>query len=107
MASFRISTRGLILAVAVIGFDAATMTRAIQQGRAVGSVREYVLGFGLVLLVLNLVLLAIGASFIRAAGGPIGQRWLAATPSPALIAGLYLAVLAFAILSVLFLSGRF
>jgi hypothetical protein len=98
---FRGSTRGLILAVALLGFDLAAMTRAIQQGRAAHSLFEYAVGFGLVLLLLNLLLIGLGWSFARSGG-----RWMS-TPSPALIAGLYLAVMSVAILSVLFLSGRF
>jgi hypothetical protein len=62
---------------------------------------EYAVGFGLVLLLLNLLLVGLGWSFARSGG-----RWRS-TPSPALIAGLYLAVMSLAILSVLFLSGRF
>ena len=98
---FRFSTRWLILAVALLGFDLAAMTRAIQQGRAAHAVMEYAVGFGLVLLLLNLLLVGLGWSFARSGG-----RWRS-TPSPALIAGLYLAVMSLAILSVLFLSGRF
>ena len=102
MGRFRFSTRGLILAVAVVGFDLAAMTRAVQQGRAAHAVAEYAVGFGLVLLILNLVLLGLWWSF---ATGPTGRRGVAcSTPSPVVIAGLYLAVLALAILSVLFLT---
>ncbi len=104
MGRFRFSTRGLILGVAILGFDAAAMTRAIRQGHAAGSVGAYAAGFGLFLLVLNLLLLGLGAYFARTAGGRSGRRWTA-TPSPVVIVGLYLAVLALAILSVLFLSS--
>ena len=107
MGRFRISARGMIVAVAVVGFDLAAMTRAVQQGRAAHAVAEYAMGFGLVLLVLNLIILGLGFYFAKRADGPPGSRLLA-TPSPMVIAGLYLAVLALAILSVLFLtSGRF
>ncbi|WP_435008495.1 hypothetical protein P12x_005703 [Tundrisphaera lichenicola] len=96
------STRGMMLLVGLLGFDAAVLARAYQQGRVVHSAPEYTFGFGLVLLVLNLVLFGLWRHFARARAG--GWR---ATPSPMLIAGLYLAVMAFGILSVLFLSGRF
>ena len=103
----RISIRAMIAAVAVVGFDAAAMARAVQQGRLAHSVREYVLGFGLVLLVLNLVVAALLAYYARASGPPVGGR-LRSTPPPLVIAGTYLAVLAFAVLSVLFFTaGRF
>ena len=104
MARSRPSIRGLIAAVALIGFDAAAMTRAVQQGRAVHSVKEYAIGFGLVLLVLNLVVLGLLIYFSRNVEGPKGSR-LNATPSPLIIMALYAAVLAIAILSVLFLSS--
>jgi cytochrome b561 len=107
MGRLRISTRGLIVAVAVVGFDVAAMTRAVKLGRAAHSVREYAIGFGLVLLVLNLVVLGLLAALSKKAGVPKGGR-LNMTPSPLVILGFYVAVLAVAILSVLFLtSGRF
>ena len=104
MGRFRISTRGLIVAVAVIGFDAAAMTRAVQQGRAVHSVAGYVTFFGLILLVLNLVVAGLLVYFATKAAGPPGSR-LSSTPSPMVIVALYVAVLAFAILSVLFFTS--
>jgi len=103
----RFSTRGLIVAVAIIGYDAAAMIRVVQQGRAVHSLREYVIGFGAILLILNLVVLGLYIYFSKRADASTGSRLLA-TPSPVIIAGLYMAVLAFAILSILFFtSGRF
>jgi hypothetical protein len=106
MGPFRFSIRGLIVAVAVLGFDAAAMTRAVQMGRKVHSLTEYALGFGLVLLLLNAVAFGLYRFFARAARGPRGR--LRETPSPVLMAGVYLAVLSLAILSVLFFSsGRF
>ena len=107
MGRFRFSIRGLIVAVAVIGFDAAAMTRAVQLGRAVHSVKEYTVGFGVVLLILNLVVLGLFAFFSKQVDGPKGSR-LNSTPSPLVIMALYMAVLAIAILSVLFFtSGQF
>jgi cytochrome b561 len=107
MGRLRISTRGLIVAVAVVGFDAAAMVRAVQQGRAAHSVVEYAVGFGLVLLFLNIVGLGLYSFLAKRADDKSGSRLLA-TPSPLLMIGLYLAVLALAILSVLFFSsGRF
>ena len=103
----RISIRGLIVAVAVAGFDAAAMIRAVQQGRASHATFEYAVGFGLVLLVLNVVVLGLSIALSRPVEGATGSR-LRATPSPMVILGCYVAVLAMAILSVLFfLSGRF
>ena len=103
----RISTRALIVAVAVIGYDAAAMTRAVQQGRAAHAVAGYATFFGLILLVLNLVALGLFVYFAGKSGGPPGSR-LRSTPSPVVIVALYVTVLAFAILSVLFFtSGRF
>jgi uncharacterized membrane protein YidH (DUF202 family) len=100
----RFSVRSLIVAVAVVGFDAAAMTRALQQGRAAHAVREYAIVFGLVLLVLNLDVFALLAYYAKAARSSSGSR-LNSTPPPLVIAGTYLAVLAIAILSVLFLSS--
>jgi uncharacterized iron-regulated membrane protein len=103
----RFSIRALIVVVAVAGFDAATMARALHQGRLAHLVREYAMGFGLVLLVLNLDILALLAYYARAPRSASGSR-LNSTPPPLVIAGTYLAVLAIAILSVLFLtSGLF
>jgi hypothetical protein len=96
----RFSIRALIVVVAVAGFDAAAMARALQQGRLVHSVREYAIGFGAVLLVLNLDVFAI---LLYYSTRPKGSR-LNSTPPPLVIAGTYLAVLAVAILSVLFLT---
>ena len=103
----RISTRGMIAAVAIVGFDLAAMARAFQQGRAAHTVASYVIGFGLVLLILNLIVLGLILDYARIGDSTGGSRLLS-TPSPIVIVGLYLAVLAIAILSVLFLSsGRF
>jgi cytochrome b561 len=107
MGRLTISTRGMIVAVAVVGFDAAAMTRAVQQGRAAQSVNEYAIGFGLVLLILNLIVLGLYLYYAKRADSSRGSR-LNSTPPPLVIFGLYVAVLAIAILSVLFLtSGRF
>ena len=101
----RFSIRSLIVGVAIIGFDAAAMTRAVQQGRLAHAVREYAIGFGLVLLALNVVVFALLAYYSRAARSSSGGR-LNSTPPPLVMVGTYLAVLAVAILSVLFLSSR-
>jgi len=105
MAWSRFSIRTLIVAVAVVSFDVAAMARALQQGRAAHAVRDYAIGFGLVLLLLNLDLFALGMYYTRAPRASSGSR-LRSTPSPLVIAGTYLAVLAVAVLSVLFLSSR-
>jgi hypothetical protein len=104
----RVSVGSLMAVVAVVGFDAACMARAIHQGRLAHSVREYAVGFGLVLLVLNLDVAALLAWYARAPRAPGRRGRLASTPPPLVIAGAYLATLATAILSVLFLgSGLF
>jgi hypothetical protein len=104
MGGLRISLRTLIFIVAIVGFDAAAMARALHQGRLAHSVREYAIGFGLVLLVLNLDIFAILLYYAKRADAASGSR-LSSTPPPLVIAGTYLAVLAVAILSVLFLSS--
>ena len=107
MGRLRISTRGMIVAVAVVGFDIAAMTRAVQQGRLAHSVKEYAVGFGLVLLLLNLIVLGLFLYYAKRTDLPKGSR-LNSTPPPLVILGVYVALLGFAILSVLFLtSGRF
>jgi hypothetical protein len=107
MARPRFSVRGLLIAVAVVGFDAAAMSRAVHQGRLVHAVADYATGFGLVLLVLNLVIIALAVYFTRQSRLPATAR-LNATPPPLVIFGLYAVVVSVAILSVLFLtSGRF
>jgi hypothetical protein len=40
------SIRGLMLAVGVVGFDAAVMARAFRLGRMVHDVATYTIGFG-------------------------------------------------------------
>jgi hypothetical protein len=101
----RFSIRALIVVVAVAGFDAASMARALHQGRLAHSVRDYVLGFGLILLVLNLDVLALLIYYARAPRSAGGPR-LRSTPPPLVVGGFYLAVVGVAILSVLFLSAR-
>ena len=97
-----------MVVVAVVGFDAATMARALHQGRLAHSVREYVIGFGLVLLLLNLDVFALLAYDRGKARGTSSGSRLTSSPPPLVMAGTYLAVLAVAILSVLFLtSGLF
>ena len=104
MGRLAFSTRGLIVAVAVVGYDFAAMARAIHQGRLAHSVREYAIGFGSILLALNLI---VAGLFLYYARRPRGGR-LNSTPPPLVIFGMYLAVLGFGVLSVLFLtSGRF
>ncbi len=106
MGRFRLSIRGMLLAVAILGFDAAAMTRAVQMGRKVHSLTEYAAGFGLVLLLLNAVAFGLYRYFTTTPRGPKGR--LNERPSPILMVGVYLAVLSLAILSVLFFSsGRF
>ena len=107
MTPSRFSIRALIIAVAIIGFDVAVMTQAVRQGRHAHAVSEYATGFGLVLLILNLLVLGLVFYCARRANLPVATR-LNSTPSPLVIFGLYAAVLSIAILSVLFFtSGRF
>ena len=105
MAGSRFSIRSMIVAVAVVSFDVAAMARALQQGRAAHAVRDYAIGFGLVLLLLNLDIAGLVTYYARVPRSANGRR-LNSTPPPMVIAGTYLAVLAVAILSVLFLSSR-
>jgi cytochrome b561 len=107
MRRLQISTRGLIIVVAVVGFDVAAMTRAVHQGRLAHSVVQYAVGFGLVLLLLNLDVLGLSLYYAKRADSPKGGR-LNSTPPPLIMMGFYVAVLTIAILSVLFLtSGLF
>jgi cytochrome b561 len=107
MGRLRISTRGLIIAVAVVGFDLATMTQAFKRGQLAHSVVEYAIGFGLVLLLLNLDVLGLYLYYAKKTDSPKGSR-LSSTPSPLVILGFYVAVLTIAILSILFFtSGLF
>lgn len=100
----RLSIAGLVVAVAVAGFDLAAMANAVRLGRLAHSVREYVVGFGLALLVFNAVVVALAFALARQRRG--GR--LSMTPSPPMILGFYLAVMMLAILSVLFFTkGRF
>jgi hypothetical protein len=107
MNRFRLSIRGLIVAIAILGFDAASMARAYRLGQAAHATKDYLTGFGLVLLVLNLLVFALYTYFARRADQPKASR-LNSTPPPWVMFGLYTTVLAIAILSVLFFtSGRF
>jgi hypothetical protein len=110
MTRFRFSIRGLMVAVVIVGFDIAAMTQANRQARAGHAGIEVVYGFGLILLFLHFVgfgLYRYFAAFVKAWGSPESTR-LKSTPPPLVIFGLYAAVLAIAILSVLFFtSGRF
>jgi hypothetical protein len=107
MKPFRFSIRGLILAVAVVGFDAAAMIRAFRMSRTPREVSDYVTGFGLVLLLLNLLIFGLHRYFAGRADLPASAR-LNSRPPVMVMFGLYAAVLSVAILSVLFLSsGKF
>lgn len=106
MARSRFSIRGLIVVVAVAGFDLAAIARAVRLGRAAHDVAGYVVGFGLVLLILNGVILGLLRFFAKRGDLSRAER-LSAPPPPLVILGLYAAVLSLAILSVLFFtSGR-
>ncbi len=101
------SVRWLILATLVAGFDLAAMIRAVRQGRASHAVAEYAVGFGLVLLVANALVIWLAAYFAGVARRPEGQR-LTSAPPPSVMAGLYALMVAGAVLSALFLTlGRF
>lgn len=104
MGRLQFSTRALIAIVAVVGFDAAAMSRALHQGRAAHAVPAYLIGFGLVLLILNLVGLGLMGYLARSRESVPGGR-LNATPPPLVILALYVGVVALAILSVLFFSS--
>jgi uncharacterized membrane protein YidH (DUF202 family) len=100
------SIRSLMVAVAVVGFDAAVLARAYNQGRLARAVPDYLLGAGVALLILNGVALGVFATLARrrARGGSTAGL-LAMTPSPLMIVGLYVVVMMVAIVSVLFLSS--
>ena len=100
------TTRSLMVAVAVVGFDAAVMARAYHQGRLVRAVADYLLGAGVALLILNGAVFAVVAALARrrARGGSAGGL-LATNPSPLMIVGLYVAVMMVAIVSVVYLGG--
>ncbi len=110
MGRFRWSIRSSLLALPLVGLDGAAMVRAVQQGRAAHAVVEYAAGFGAVLLGFNALVIALAGYFARIARiarRPAEGRWVV-SPSPVVSFGLYLAMVAAAVLSVLFLSsGRF
>jgi uncharacterized membrane protein len=96
-----------MLAVGVVGFDAAVMARAFRLGRMVHDVATYTIGFGSVLVVWNLLLFGLFRYYAKRVDRPVESR-LKSTPPPLVIFGLYAAVVGLAILSVLFFtSGRF
>ena len=103
MGRLRLSTRGLLLLTLLLGFDAAVMVRAYQHGRMAYAVRGYLLTFGLILLVFNLVALRLATALGRLPkAGALSQP-----ASPMVILGLYLAVLTLPILAILFIApGR-
>lgn len=103
----RFTIRALIVAVAVVGFDVAAMSRAVRQGRLAHDVTHYAVGFGLVLLLLHAVVFILYRQFANRPKGSMAKS-LRGTPSPLILVFSYLTVVALAILSVLFLtSGRF
>jgi hypothetical protein len=104
MTPIRFSIRGLMVTVAVIGFDTASLIQVGRFARSVHSGVEVVFGFGVILLFLNFVGFTLYRSFARSADLSTSSR-LNLTPSPFVIFGLYAVVLAIAILFLT--SGRF
>ena len=101
MEPFRLSIRGMVGLIAVVGFDLAVLVRAYQHGRWAGSVSGYLVGFGLVLLLFNVILIRLALSFARVKALPTA-RLLATRVSPSVMLAIYLAVLAIPILAILF-----
>lgn len=100
------TTRALMVAVAVVGFDAAVMARAYHHGRLVRAVPDYLIGAGVALLILNGAAFAVVAALARRrAGDRSTGGLLSMTPSPLMIVGLYVVMMMVAIVSVLFLSS--
>jgi len=107
MGRFRLSIRGLCLLTLALGFDSAVLVRAYQHGRMAGAERGYLLTFGLILALFNLLGLKLARSLAAIAQLPRGER-LTEPASPMVILGLYLAVLTLPILVVvLYAPGRF
>ena len=103
----RVSIRGLMLALLVLGYDMAALGRAWRMGQLEGDAAGYLRNFGLVLLALNLMVFALAGYFVRRARLSRDQRRFSAV-NPLVMLGLYLTLLSFAVLSVLFVtSGRF
>ena len=102
MEPFRLSIRGLVVLMAVVGFNLAVMIRAYQHGRWAGSLTGYLVGFGLVLLLFNLGLIQLGLTISRAKGRST-VALLSSRVSPMVMLSVYLAVLAIPILAILFL----
>ncbi len=107
MPRFRISIRGLSLLTLALGFDSAVMVRAYQHGRMAGATRGYLLTFGLILALFNLLGLKLAFSLAALGQFPRGER-LTQPASPMVILGLYLAVLLLPVLAIVFYApGRF
>ena len=107
MGRFRLSLRALILLTLALGFDSAVMVRASQHGRMAGATRGYLLTFGLILALFNLLGLKLALSLAATAGLTRAER-LTQPVSPAVFLGLYLAVLLLPILIIVFYApGRF
>ncbi len=109
MARFRFSIRGLMIALVIVGFDSATLTRAVRAAGVGHSGFEIVYIAAMILAFLNIMVIAIYREFARKANSPqSAQRILKSPPSPPVIFGLYTTMLAVVILSVLFFSsGKF
>jgi len=102
MDPFRLSLRGFLVWLAVVGFDLAVLIRAYQHGRWAGSLTGYLVGFGLVSLLFTLGLIQLGLTISRAKGRST-VALLSSRVSPMVMLSVYLAVLSIPILAILFL----
>lgn len=105
MRPMRISLERVAVLIALVGFNLAVVIRAYQRGRQAGAVVGSLFGFGLVLLVFNMVLVQIGWSAIEVKRTRTGDRWLLLVLSVLPVA-LSLAILTLPVLAGLFRRPR-
>ena len=105
MKPFRLTLGAMAGWIAIIGFDLAVLTRAYQLGRASGSAEPYLIGFGVVLLLTNLLGLQLGRAVVRLRRVSPAE-WLSEQVTPAVMLALYLLAMAVPILAILFLYPR-
>ena len=107
MTSFRLSIRGLMVAVVVVGFDIAAWTRAVRFARAGHAGIESALGVMLIFLGLQGVLFLLYRNFTKRFDGSLTKS-LRSTSSPLVTFGVYAAMISLAALLILFFtSGLF
>jgi hypothetical protein len=103
MGGLRVSIRTLMFLVAFVGLDTVAIRRFARRAFAGHAGIEVVIGFGLVLLVLNFVILGLVTALskkVRVADGGVANI----PPTSLMIVGFYATLLAVAILSFLFLA---